>query len=116
MQVYLGKWQETDVAVKVLLDMQHLAASSQLQPPDPATLQPWKDSPQPNVPEQEDVHRVTVQGLQGVTDMNASMGGQSQPAESREATAALKTMEREVCFPSPLWVTRPLRDARASRW
>ena len=86
------------MAVKVLLDMQHLASSSQVQPQDPATLQPWKDSPQPHVPEQEEEDRVTVQGLQGVTGMEGSMGGQSQPEESNEAARAIRTLEREVGF------------------
>ena len=107
MQVYLGKWQETDVAVKVLLDMQHLARSSQVQPQDPAALQAWKDWPQPNVPEQEEQDRVSVQGLQGVTDMDGSA------EESNEAAAVIRTMEREVCFLSLLWLTCPSLDEKA---
>ena len=112
MQVYLGKWQQTDVAVKVLMDMQHLAPSSQVQPQDPATLQPWKDSPQPNAPEQQEEDRVTVQGLQGVTGTDGSMDGQSQAEESNEATAAFRTMEREVGLPSLVSVPCPMLDER----
>ena len=114
MQVYLGKWQQTDVAVKVLMDMQHLAPSSQVQPQDPATLQPWRDSPQPNVPEQEEEDRVTVQGLQGLTDMDGSMGCQTQAEGSREAMAAIRTLEREVGLPSLVWFICPVLDARAN--
>lgn len=110
MQVYLGKWQETDVGVKVLLDMQQLAPSSQVQPQDPATLKPWSNRPQssgppptgsyPKEPEQEEDEQVTVQGLKGVTDLEGSIGVQSQAEETPQAVAAMKTLEREVDEPS----------------
>ena len=98
MQVYLGKWQETDVAVKVLLDMQHLAPNSQVQPQDPATLEPWKDSPQANMPsaEQQGDGKLTAQGLQGITDVEGSDDCQSQAEEGGAGEAAIKTLEREV--------------------
>ena len=97
MQVYLGKWQETDVAVKVLLEMQHLAPSNQVQPQDPATLEPWTDSPEnPTMHPPKVGDEVTVQGLRGVTDVDGSEGGQSEAEGGQEATAAIKTLEREV--------------------
>lgn len=103
LQVYLGKWQETDVAVKVLLDMQHLAPSHQVQPQDPASLKDWSNRPQTSGPpptakgpDQEEDEQVTVQGLKGVTDVDGSIGGESQPEETSQAVAAIKTLEREV--------------------
>ena len=41
LQVYLGKWQETDVAIKVLTEIQNLSPQGGIHPQDPATLQPW---------------------------------------------------------------------------
>lgn len=107
LQVYLGKWQETDVAVKVLQDMQHLAPSHPVQPQDPASLKDWSNRPQTSGPpptakgpEQEKDEQVTVQGLQGVTDMDGSIGVESQAEETPQAVAAMKTLEREVDVPS----------------
>ena len=37
-QVYLAKWQETDVAVKVITQMQNLSPFQGLHPQDPATM------------------------------------------------------------------------------
>ena len=49
LQVYLGKWQETDVAIKVLTEVQNLSASQEaVCPQDPATLHSWRgDGPPP---------------------------------------------------------------------
>ena len=95
--MYLGKWQETDVAVKVLLEMQHLAPSTQVQPQDPATLEPWTDSPETATTRPPQVgDEATVQGLRGVTDTEGSQGGESQAEGGCEATAAIRTLEREV--------------------
>ena len=48
LQVYLGKWQETDVAIKVLTEIQSLCSGEGVQPQDPATLHSWKgDGPPP---------------------------------------------------------------------
>ena len=38
-QVYLAKWQETDVAVKVITQMQNLSPFQGLDPQDPATME-----------------------------------------------------------------------------
>jgi hypothetical protein len=38
-QVYLAKWQETDVAVKVITQMQNLSRFQGLHPQDPATME-----------------------------------------------------------------------------
>lgn len=101
-QVYLGKWQETDVAVKVLIEMQHLAPNSEVQPQDPATLEPWKDSEEDNHPQQGGEKSKTAGGLRGITDPNASLTGESTldvgsgPALTPEAQTAIKTLEREV--------------------
>ena len=38
-QVYLAKWQETDVAVKVITQMQNLSPFQGLHPQDPATME-----------------------------------------------------------------------------
>ena len=42
--MYLGRWQETDVAIKVLIEMQHFASNSEVQPQDAANLKPGFDS------------------------------------------------------------------------
>lgn len=101
-QVYLGKWQETDVAVKVLIEMQHLAPNNEVQPQDPATLEPWKGSEEDNHPQQGGEKSKTAGGLPGITDPNASLTGESTldvgsgNALTPEAQTAIKTLEREV--------------------
>ena len=97
MQVYLGKWQETDVAVKVLLELEHLAPTAAVQPQDPATLNAWTDSPPSSTPAQTgDKSQGTVQGLQGVTDARTSARGQSRADDGNRTEAAIKALEREV--------------------
>ena len=107
--MYLGKWQETDVAVKVLIEKQDLAPNNEVQPQDPATLEPWTGSADDNHPQQGGEKRRTANGLIGLTDAHASPAGQSTLAgssdpESRRAdTGAMKTLEREVrgaCHPA----------------
>ena len=98
-QVYLGKWQETDVAVKVLIEMQHLAPTSSVQPQDPATLEPWTDRPDPNtMPAVSEDAKVHAEGLAGITDADAAEDGQVQAEVGPESTAAMRTLEREVCL------------------
>ena len=47
-QVYLGRWQQTDVAIKVLSKvMQNLAPTNGMKPQDPATLQAWQSGALP---------------------------------------------------------------------
>ena len=38
MQVYLARWQETDVAVKVIAQLQNLSPMQGLHPQDPCTM------------------------------------------------------------------------------
>ena len=100
--MYLGKWQETDVAVKVLIEKQDLAPNNEVQPQDPATQEPWSDSADDNPPQQGGEKRRTASGLIGLTDADASLTGQStlagrsDPEFSREDSEAFKTLEREV--------------------
>ncbi len=96
--MYLGKWQETDVAVKVLIELQHLAPDSEVQPQDPATLEPWEDSQESNHPQQGGEKKTAAGGLIGVTDADgqSTVGGGSDPVLNKEASQAMKTLEREV--------------------
>ncbi len=95
LQVYLGKWQETDVAVKVLIEMQHLAPDNEVQPQDPATLEPWVNSEEDNPPSQGGTHqKKAANGLLGLTA--STLAGNSDPVLNKEETQAIKTLEREV--------------------
>ncbi len=95
LQVYLGKWQETDVAVKVLIEMQHLAPDNEVQPQDPATLEPWINIEEDNHPLQGGTHqKKTANGLLGLTA--STLAGNSDPVLNKEETQAIKTLEREV--------------------
>ena len=95
MQVYLGKWQETDVAVKVLIEMQHLAPDNEVQPQDPATLEPWINSEEDNHPAQGGTdQKKAANGLIGLTA--STLAGNSDPVLNKEETQAIKTLEREV--------------------
>ena len=101
-QVYLGKWQETDVAVKVLIEMQQLAPNSEVQPQDPATLEPWKGNVGGHQTEQGGKKRGTAGGLIGITAADASLTGFSTVDTTQdmdpepEGQTAIKTLEREV--------------------
>ncbi len=95
LQVYLGKWQETDVAVKVLIEMQHLAADNEVQPQDPATLEPWLNSGEDNHPSQGGTdQKKAANGLLGLTA--STLAGDSDLVLNKEETQAIKTLEREV--------------------
>ena len=95
LQVYLGKWQETDVAVKVLIEMQHLAPDNEVQPQDPATLEPWTNSEEDNHPAQGGTdQKKAANGLLGLTA--STLAGDSDPVLNKEETQAMKTLEREV--------------------
>ena len=95
LQVYLGKWQETDVAVKVLIEMQHLAPDNEVQPQDPATLEPWINSEEDNHPSQGGTHqKKAANGLIGLTA--STLARNSDPVLNKEETQAIKTLEREV--------------------
>jgi len=95
LQVYLGKWQETDVAVKVLIEMQHLAPDNEVQPQDPATLEPWINSEEDNHPAQGGTdQKKAANGLIGLTA--STLAGNSDPVLNKEETQAIKTLEREV--------------------
>ena len=82
-QVYLGRWQQTDVAVKVLSKvMQNLSPHSGIVPQDPSTLQAWHDTPE----------------IPFNTNASAVSTGSSAP----ENLDAMKVLEREVlsyCLP-----------------
>ena len=41
LQVYLARWQETDVAVKVITQMQNLSFVQGVHPQDPVTMSTW---------------------------------------------------------------------------
>lgn len=88
MQVYLGRWQQTDVAVKVLTEMQNLAGKDEVTPQDPATCHAWDDSEE-SCPQQGGNKRTHAKGLLGVND---SISGQELSPSSK----ALATLEREV--------------------
>ena len=97
LQVYLGKWQETDVAVKVLLEMQHLAPTPEVLPQDPDTLQPWTDNSDATLPASDSSPNMTAQGLPGITNADGAADCLHPDAKnSEEATAAIRTLEREV--------------------
>ncbi|DBA83679.1 TPA: hypothetical protein ACH3X1_006228 [Trebouxia sp. C0004] len=99
--VYLGKWQETDVAVKVLIEMQHLAPDSKVQPQDPATLEPWINSEEDNHPSQGGIdQKKAANGLIGLTA--STLAGNSDPVLNKEETQAIKTLEREVSIMASL--------------
>lgn len=93
--MYLGKWQETDVAVKVLIEMQHLAPDNEVQPQDPATLEPWMNSEEDNPPSQGGTQKKkAANGLLGLTA--STLADDSDAVLNKEETQAIKTLEREV--------------------
>ena len=107
-QVYLGKWQETDVAVKVLAEMQNLSSQEGVHPQDPATLKSWRVSNGGPKARQGGNKATRVAGLKvieddsdshgwGSDDDDSSIVADSQPLmQSEENQEALKTLEREV--------------------
>lgn len=94
-QVYLGRWQQTDVAVKVLTEMQNLASKDEVTPQDPATLQPWEtEDSDESCPQQGGQKRTHAKGLIGVTTSTAGDG-----SPTPQANSAISTLEREVRQP-----------------
>ena len=93
MQVYLGRWQQTDVAVKVLTEMQNLASKDSVTPQDPATLQAWEtEDSDETVPQQGGEKRTHAKGLVGVTSSSSGDGSPAAP----NVNSAITTLEREV--------------------
>ena len=86
------------MAIKVLIEMQHLAPNSEVQPQDPATLQPWTESSDDNHPQQGGEKKKVAKGLIGVTDADAAVDDGQPTVDSldKPATAAMRTLEREV--------------------
>ena len=120
MQVYLGKWQETDVAVKVLTEIQNLAPHEGVHPQDPLDMGIWQGDDPP--PWQGGDKATKVGGLKvigdsgadshgwGSDDDDSGIGVDSGVVPSEERQEALRTLEREVCAgplypscPHPLW-------------
>ena len=101
--MYLGRWQETDVAIKVLTEMKHLAKNDEVQPQDPATLEPWVDSEKDNHPQQGGENKKVAKGLVGVTDADADVeeGRSTVASLDKPVTAAMRTLEREVAYAGP---------------
>ncbi len=104
-QVYLGKWQETDVAVKVLTEMQNLSCCEGVHPQDPSNMETWEGNGPP--PCQGGVKATKAGGLK-LTDSDShgwgsdddgvsSIGADSEVVPSEERQEALRTLEREVC-------------------
>lgn len=87
--MYLGRWQQTDVAIKVLTEMQNLASKDEVTPQDPATLQPWEESDDECPQQQGGEKRTHAKGLIGVT--TSSSDGSQVKADS-----TITTLEREV--------------------
>lgn len=103
-QVYLGKWQETDVAVKVLTEMQNLSSYEGVHPQDPSNMETWEGNGPP--PRQGGVKANKAGGLKltdsdshgwGSDDDVSSIGADSEVVPSEEKQEALRNLEREVC-------------------
>lgn len=94
-QVYLGRWQQTDVAIKVLTEMQNLASKDEVTPQDPATLQPWEESDDDCPQQQGGEKRTYAKGLIGVS--TSSSDGATVKADS-----TITTLEREVSIMASL--------------
>ena len=107
-QVYLGKWQETDVAVKVLTEMQNLSCYEGVHPQDPSNMETWEGNGPP--PRQGGEKVTKAAGLKLVDsdshgwgsdddddDGVSSIGADSEVVPSEERQEALRTLEREVC-------------------
>lgn len=109
-QVYLGKWQETDVAVKVLTEMQNLSSYEGVHPQDPSNMETWEGNGPP--PCQGGVKATKAGGLKLVDsdshgwgsddDDVSSIGADSEVVPSEERQEALRTLEREVCAGCPV--------------
>ena len=106
-QVYLGKWQETDVAVKVLTEMQNLSSHEGVHPQDPSNMETWEGN---GPPARQGGEKATKAAGLKLTDSDAhgwgtdddddgvsSIGADSEVVPSEERQEALRTLEREVC-------------------
>ena len=114
-QVYLGKWQETDVAVKVLTEIQNLTTHEGVHPQDPLDMGIWKGEDPP--PRQGGNKATKVGGLRVIEDggadshgwgsddddsgigVDSGFGVDCEMVPSEERQEALRTLEREVCKP-----------------
>ena len=75
--------------------MQHLAPDNEVQPQDPATLEPWMNSEEDNPPSQGGTQKKkAANGLLGLTA--STLADDSDPVLNKEETQAIKTLEREV--------------------
>lgn len=109
-QVYLGKWQETDVAVKVLTEMQNLSSHEGVHPQDPSNMDTWEGDGPP--PRQGGEKATKAGGLKLIDsdshgwgsddDDVSSIGVDSEVVPSEERQEALRTLEREVCANCPV--------------
>jgi len=108
-QVYLGKWQETDVAVKMLTEMQNLSSYEGVHPQDPSNMETWEGNGPP--PRQGGEKATKAAGLKvtdsdshgwGSDDDVSSIGADSEVVPSEERQEALRTLEREVCASYPV--------------
>ncbi|KAL0046815.1 hypothetical protein WJX82_010624 [Trebouxia sp. C0006] len=96
-QVYLAKWQETDVAVKVITQMQNLSPFQGLHPQDPATMDLQSQR-------QRGTARRSMELVDEMTDnSNALQAGQAGVDDSVLSSqlsdvelTAIATLEREV--------------------
>lgn len=85
MQLYLGRWQQTDLAVKMLSKvMQNLSPQSGVVPQDPSTSKAWRETSGrgPDVLQHEPA--------------DASSVSDGSSALAAEDLHAMKTLEREV--------------------
>lgn len=109
MQVYLGKWQETDVAVKVLTETQNLSSYEGVHPQDPSNMETWEGN---GPPSRQGGGKATKPGGLKVPDSDShgwgsddddvsSIGADSEVVPSEERQEALRTLEREVCANFP---------------
>ena len=116
LQVYLGKWQETDVAVKVLTEMQNLSSHEGVHPQDPSDMGSWRGGgPPPCQGGNKANHAAGLRVINGDSDSHgwgsddgSSIGADSEVVPSEERQEALRTLEREVC-PSSCCSIAPLR-------
>ncbi|KAL0038253.1 hypothetical protein WJX79_010194 [Trebouxia sp. C0005] len=109
-QVYLGKWQETDVAVKVLTEMQNLSSHEGVHPQDPSNMDTWEGDGPP--PRQGGEKATKAGGLKLIDsdshgwgsddDDVSSIGVDSEVVPSEERQEALRTLEREVSIMAAL--------------
>lgn len=110
-QVYLGKWQETDVAVKVLTEMQNLSSYEGVHPQDPSHMGTWDgDGPPPR----QGGEKATKAGGLKFTGLDShgwgsdddtvasSIGTDSEVVPSEERQEALRNLEREVSIMAAL--------------